>query len=251
MSHEPEGAIAQAPESRASVPSPADAGLCSLFVTLSVRPLGGPALPLSSFTLQRGPRERGRPHSQDSLPQAVCAVLTATGAAPSAGGWLCGAGREAPSARPEPPGVSVLHLHLRAGSAEVQGRFITQKAATVTKRALGVAEASGAACAAPGLAGSGPLTTCWAARSLGGGTRRGLRNSPSAPRLFHVLKLMDFNSFYKDGMRFDSRVTRGPRRARRVCRLLRCAAARPGEGGLAPRVTPLPDGNQLSRSLFW
>lgn len=45
---------------------------------------------------------------------------------------------------------------------------------------------------------------------------------------------MDFNSFYKDGMRFDSRVTRGPRRARRVCRLLRCAAARPGEGGLCP-----------------
>lgn len=156
MSHEPEGAIAQAPESRASVPSPADAGLCSLFVTLSVRPLGGPALPLSSFTLQRGPRERGRPHSQDSLPQAVCAVLTATGAAPSAGGWLCGAGREAPSARPEPPGVSVLHLHLRARSAEVQGWFITQKAATVTKRALGVAEASGRRVCGAGTRGQRP-----------------------------------------------------------------------------------------------
>lgn len=137
------------------------------------------------------------------------------------------------------------------GVLKSKGGLLHRKQATVTKRALGVAEASGAACAAPGLAGSGPLTTCWAARSLGGGTRRGLRNSPSAPRLFHVLKLMDFNSFYKDGMRFDSRVTRGPRRARRVCRLLRCAAARPGEGGLAPRVTPLPDGHQLSRSLFW
>lgn len=153
MSHEPEGAIAQAPESRASVPSPADAGLCSLFVTLSVRPLGGPALPLSSFTLQRGPRERGRPHSQDSLPQAVCA----TGAALSASGWLCGAGREAPSARLEPPGVSVLHLHLRAGSAEVQGRFITQKAATVTKRALGVAEASGRPVCGAGTRGQRPV----------------------------------------------------------------------------------------------
>lgn len=94
-SHEPEGAIAQATESRASVPRPAAAGLCSLFVSLVCygswvpEPCNCPRLFCS--------RAPGSVHSQDDLLQAGHALPTCEPKQPAAGAGSAWRERAGPS----------------------------------------------------------------------------------------------------------------------------------------------------------
>lgn len=94
-SHEPEGAIAQATESRASVPRPAAAGLCSLFVSLVCygswvpEPCNCPRLFCSQAP--------GSVHSQDDLLQAGHALPTCEPKQPAAGAGSAWRERAGPS----------------------------------------------------------------------------------------------------------------------------------------------------------